>query len=90
MVKANSRPDAADGEQAFWVDGQLVKNFKGIRWRSSSDLKFNTLWLLYYVSEDTAQHNRDPQPKDRVYEIWFDDIVVSTAYIGPIQKKGER
>jgi predicted amidohydrolase len=87
MVKANSRPDAADGEQAFWVDGRLIKNFNGIRWRSSDDLKFNTLWLLYYVSENTAEHNRDPQPKDRVYEIWFDDVVVSTAYIGPIQKK---
>jgi predicted amidohydrolase len=86
MVKANSRPDAADGQQAFWVDGQLVKNFKGIRWRSSNDLKFNTLWLLYYVSQDTAEHNRDSQPKDRVYEIWFDDVAVSTEYIGPIRK----
>jgi hypothetical protein len=42
--------------------------------------------LLYYVSENTAEHNRDPEPGDRAYEIWFDDIVVSTTYVGPVKK----
>ena len=34
MLKTNSAPDAADGEQAFWVDGKKVGEFKGFRWRS--------------------------------------------------------
>ena len=85
-MKANSTPAQADGEQAFWLNGKLTGHFKGIRWRTSNELKFNSLWLQYYVSENTAEHNRDPEPGDRAYEIWFDDIVVSTTYVGPIKK----
>jgi hypothetical protein len=84
MVKANSAPQTADGEQAFWIDGRLVGSFQGIRWRSSDKLKLNTLWLLYYVTENSARQNRDTDP-NRVYEVWFDDIVVATEYIGPVQ-----
>ena len=35
MLKANSTPEAADGEQAFWVDGKKIGEFKGIRWRTA-------------------------------------------------------
>jgi hypothetical protein len=90
MVKANTTPNAADGEQAFWVDGKLGGYFKGIRWRSSDLLKFNTFWLHYLVSENTAEHNNDPDPKNRRYEIWFDDVVLATDYIGPLQGKPTR
>jgi hypothetical protein len=84
MVKCNSTPEAADGEQAFWVDGRLVGEFKGIRWRTSDQLKLNTFWLLYYVTEQAAQQNNDTDP-NRVYEVWFDDVVLATEYIGPVQ-----
>ena len=87
MVKMNSPPEAANGEQVFWVDGKPVGRFQGIRWRTSDKLQFNSLWLLYYVSEDTAKHNRDSDPKNRVYAIWFDDVVVATEYVGPIKTK---
>jgi hypothetical protein len=87
MVKANAPPQAANGEQAFWVDGKLARRFQGIRWRSSDKLKFNAFWLLYHVSENTAEHNRDPDPRKRVYEIWFDDVVLATEYIGPIKRR---
>jgi hypothetical protein len=86
MLKANSTPETADGEQTFWVDGRRVGEFKGIRWRTSDQLKVNTFWLLYYVTEQSARHNNDTYP-DRVYEIWFDDIVLATEYIGPVQGK---
>jgi len=86
MLKANSSPDAADGEQAFWVDGKPAGEFKGIRWRTTDKLKVNTFWLLYYVTEQAAQHNKDTAP-DRVYEVWFDDVVLATEYIGPVQGK---
>jgi hypothetical protein len=59
--------------------------FEGFRWRISHDLKVNFFWLLHYVTENAARQNRvaNPNPLNRV---WFDNIVVSTAYIGPLQK----
>jgi hypothetical protein len=86
MVKANS-PEALDGEQAFWVDGKLVGHFKGIRWRSTDLVKLNSFWLQYDVCENSAKHNNDPSPQDREYEVWFDDVVLATDYIGPVQGK---
>jgi len=86
MVKANT-PGESNGEQAFWIDGKLVGEFKGIRWRSSDLLKLNSFWLQYDVCENSAKHNNDPTPKDREYEIWFDDVVLATEYIGPVQGK---
>ncbi|MEQ1828958.1 MAG: carbon-nitrogen hydrolase family protein, partial [Pirellula sp.] len=41
MIQANSAPDKADGEQAMWVDGNLVGEFSDIRWRTDLDLKVN-------------------------------------------------
>jgi len=84
-VKANTAPDAADGEQAFWIDGKLSGEFKGIRWRSSDKVKLNSLWLIYDVDEGSARFNNDPDPGSRVYEVWFDDVVVATEYIGPVK-----
>jgi hypothetical protein len=84
MLKANSSPDKADGEQAFWVDGELYGRFEGFRWRTTDKLKINSFWLLYYNTDQPAQHNNDPHPKSRVMQVWFDDIVVATEYIGPI------
>jgi len=92
MLKANSTPEASDGEQAFWVDGAKVGEFKGIRWRTSDALKVNTFWLLYYITDQSARHNNDTAT-DRVYEMWFDDIVLATEYVGPVQgtpKSGKR
>ena len=70
MVKANT-PNQADGEQAFWVDGQLKGHYTGIRWRTTDKLKINCLWVLLYIHKN-KQVNR----------VWFDDIVVAKDYIG--------
>ncbi len=83
MIQANSTPEAADGEQAFWIDGKAAGTFKGIRWRSHDAVKLNTFWLLYYITEQAARQNSD-RATDRVDEVWFDDIVLATAYIGPV------
>jgi len=87
MLKANSSPEKADGEQAFWIDGELYGRFTGFRWRTTNDLKINTFWLLYYNTDQPARHNRDPNPEDRVMEVWFDDVVIATEHIGPIHGK---
>src|SRR4030095_13567668 len=57
--------------------------FEGFRWRKSDDLKINFFWLLHYVTENAARQNHvaEPHPLNRV---WFDDIVISTEYVGPI------
>ena len=49
--------------------------FEGFRWRSTTDLDINFLWLYAYISD---------APNGHVSKIWFDNIVVATSYIGPI------
>ncbi len=87
MLKANSSPDKADGEQVFWVDGELYGRFTGFRWRTTDKLKINSFWLLFYNTDQPARHNKDPHPESRVMEVWFDDIVIATEYIGPVYGK---
>ena len=83
MVQANSAPDKADGKQAMWVDGKRVGEFTGLRWRGRNDVKINCLWLQHYGYDDgdpTREFWKDQQT------VWFDDIVVSMAYVGPIRR----
>jgi hypothetical protein len=87
LLKANSSPDKADGEQAFWVDGELYGRFGGFRWRTTDKLKINSFWLLFYNTDQPARHNKDPHPESRVMEVWFDDIVIATEYVGPVYGK---
>ncbi|MBN2327050.1 MAG: hypothetical protein JXR73_07835 [Candidatus Omnitrophica bacterium] len=72
MVKANT-PGKADGEQAFWIDGDLKGRFNGIRWRDAEELKINDFWLMLYV------HN-----SSRINRVWFDEVVIDDEYIGPV------
>ncbi len=62
--------------------------FEGLRWRSSDELKINFFWLLHYVTENAARQNHVEHPNP-VNRVWFDDIVVSTAYVGPIKPVGQ-
>lgn len=81
MLQANTAPDTADGSQEMWVDGKSVGKFAGIRWRNHADLKVNCLWLEHYgfdESDPTKQFWREKQT------VWFDDVVVATRYIGPM------
>jgi len=58
--------------------------FEGFRWRTTPDLQLNWFWLLHYVTEGAARRNRQADP-DRPCRVWFDDIVLATEYIGPVQ-----
>jgi len=84
MLQANSSPEKADGVQAFWVDGELFGRFDGFRWRTTDKLKVNSFWLLFYNTDQPARHNKDPNPESRVMEVWFDDVVIATEYVGPV------
>ncbi len=85
MIKANSSPQKADGQQAFWVDGEPYGRFSGFRWRTTDKLKLNSFWLLFYNTDQPARHNKDPKPASRVMEVWFDDVVIATEYVGPVR-----
>lgn len=81
MIQANT--DKIDGTQAMWVDGKLVGEFTGIRWRNDMDLKVNCLWLQHYGYDEgdpTKQYWKQSQ------SVWFDDVVVAREYIGPIKR----
>ena len=83
MIQANTAPDKADGKQAMWVDGRLIGEFTGIRWRNDIDLKVNCLWLEHYGYDEgdpTKQYWKDSQ------SVWFDDVVVARRYIGPMKR----
>lgn len=83
MVQSNT-PDKPDGEQAMWLDGQLIGHFTGIRWRSDPDLKINCFWLEHYgydSGDPTRQYHKEKQT------VWFDDVVIAKEYIGPRVEK---
>jgi hypothetical protein len=72
----------------FDVLQQGGQPFEGFRWRTSPALKLNFFWLLHYVTENAARQNHVAAPH-RINRVWLDDIVVGTAYIGPVQRGKE-
>jgi hypothetical protein len=49
--------------------------FEGFRWRTVPELNVNSLWLYIYTKK----------PEGHRMKVWFDDVVLATEYIGPIQ-----
>jgi hypothetical protein len=77
MVKANT-PGQRDGRIAFWIDGRLAADFPNLRLRDVPTLKANQVSLGLYTQNDAIKG---------VCEMWFDDVVVATSYIGPLLKR---
>lgn len=75
MVKLNA-PGGSDGEQAFWIDGDKKYHQTGLRWRDSDILRLNMLNLEIYIHSSTRKNT-----------VWFDDVKISTEYIGPLEKE---
>jgi hypothetical protein len=74
MLRHNT-PGLADGEQAFWIDGELRGHWKGYNWRSHPELMANAFTLESYVTDRWTS-----QPINIVY---FDNVVIAREYIGP-------
>ena len=91
-VKMNT-PGKKDGEQTVWQDGKITGHFTGFNWRTTEKLKTNIFWLMHYVTEKAFTHTDQHAPKHKskantkTNTVWFDQIVVATQYIGPLQKK---
>jgi len=75
MVKHNT-PGQPDGEQAFWINGKRLGYWKGINWRTSSQLQANALTLESYVT--------DRWTKNPTNIVFFDNVVIAREYIGPM------
>lgn len=98
MIKLNDNINGSNGEQAFWINGEKIlhlgknfpkfnkkggnyiesptgANFKGFQWRKDEKLKLNYFWLSYYMTKGD---------KGEIEQVLFDDIVVATEYIGPM------
>lgn len=71
LIRANT-PGKADGELAAWIDGKLYLHFKGIRWRSDAVVRLKRFEIGVYIHQ-AAKDNT----------VWYDDVAVSTGYIGP-------
>ena len=73
MVKANEAGQR-DGRIACWLDGKLIADFPDLRLRDVDTLKINSASLCLHIKSNTARENKK----------WYDDVVVATAYIGPV------
>lgn len=74
MLRANT-VGKADGELAAWIDGKLYIHYRGIRWRTSGDVKLKRFNIGVYVHR-AAKDNT----------VWYDDVALSTGYVGPVKK----
>lgn len=78
FLLVHNTPGKADGEQAYWIDGELRGHWKGISWRKSPTLFANAFTLESYVT--------DRWTKNRVNTVYFDNVVIAKDYIGPAGK----
>ena len=75
MVKLNEI-GKTDGELAFWVDGKELLHVRDFHWRDSDVLRLNYFWFSVYIHQ-AMQDNT----------CWYDNLVISTEYIGQLEKK---
>ena len=68
--------DEKGGPEQFAVPNDGAP-FEGFRWRTVPGLNVNFVWLYTYTAK----------PAGHYIKVWFDDVVVATDYIGPIQTK---
>ncbi|KAA5539765.1 hypothetical protein FYK55_23495 [Roseiconus nitratireducens] len=79
MIRHNT-PGQNDGEQAFWIDGELRGHWKGFNWRTSPTLFANALTLESYVTDRWTKQSENV--------VYFDNVVIAKEYIGPSGKDG--
>jgi hypothetical protein len=69
------RWNQAKGTREYFTTAPGGDPFEGFRFRTNASLNINYLWLYTYITKGTKGHpNR----------VWFDDVVVASEYIGPL------
>ncbi len=71
MVRGNT-VGKGDGELAAWIDGKLYLHYIGIRWRASPQVRLKRFNIGVYVHKATRNNT-----------VWYDDVALSTGYVGP-------
>ena len=79
MLKVNV-PGQKDGEVACWLDGQLIGEAKGLRFRDVEDLRIRKVRFDNYWG---GAGDENTAPVEQAH--YMDNIVVATDYIGPAQ-----
>lgn len=74
MIRAND-PGRANGEMAAWIDGELHIHATGFRWRTTPEVQIKRAGFGIYIHQ-----------ADRENRVWYDDVVLSTGYIGPLSE----
>jgi len=72
MIRVND-PGQANGEMAAWIDGELYIHATGFRWRTTAEVRLKRASFGIYVHAATRENR-----------VWYDDIVLSTGYVGPV------
>jgi hypothetical protein len=74
--------------------GEKGKPFEGMRWRHDMKVDINMVKLENYVSDEVFQRTEDyarQHPDFRINTkeatVWFDQVVVSRKYVGPIRAR---
>lgn len=75
MIQHNT-PEENDGEQAYWIDGELRGHWHGFNWRTSPTLLANALTLESYVTDRWTKQSENI--------VYFDNVVIAKSYIGPV------
>jgi hypothetical protein len=76
MLKANTI-GKRDGRIACWVDGKLIADFPNQKLRDVDTLKINFAALDLHIKSNKLRPNKK----------WYDDVVIATAYVGPVSKQ---
>lgn len=74
MIQTN-QPGKADGQLAAWIDGKLYIHYTGFRWRTSAEVKLKRFDIGVYIHQARKDNT-----------VWYDDVALSTGYIGPTGK----
>lgn len=70
-----NRPDRADGRMRAWVDGRLVLDKQGVRFRGVGTLHIETAWLnVFHGGSAVSPHDQ---------HLYVDNVVLARRYIGP-------
>ena len=68
-----------DGEIKVWVDGELILNYTDVVFRYSDTVIIDNFGMGIY-----SGNNKNPTTS-----VWWDNIVVATEYIGPVNTAGD-
>ena len=68
--------DAKGDREGFQVPAAGAP-FDGFRWRTDPALNLNFVWLYIYTQK----------PAGHRMQVWFDDLVVATEYVGPVRAR---